>query len=248
MSFRTVAGKMLQCCGYCFITEDKHPLKTCAGCKGEQYCSKSCQRLHWPTHKPRCQINTSHAAAIQNADIRASNAAETGGTPQNPYDISFIELEDRMAKWCRYYNQPLKSAAIQGLQLPLDLTRAKDYMLVMKIELCAGAVALKASQSFAILEVGVLPLADAMQRENFWPGIVKQMAHWQEDHAKAGNTGQVVVVVVQYPLGVHLLRFWVSENVHHIPLLQNWEAMLRQDIARRRRISKGACLCCSNDV
>ncbi|KAG2031622.1 hypothetical protein BDR03DRAFT_972191 [Suillus americanus] len=39
-------------CSQCQVSLEK-PLK-CAKCKSVWYCSKECQKKHWPTHKPRC--------------------------------------------------------------------------------------------------------------------------------------------------------------------------------------------------
>ncbi|KAG2150703.1 uncharacterized protein EDB93DRAFT_330431 [Suillus bovinus] len=39
-------------CSQCQLALEK-PLK-CAKCKGVWYCSKECQKKHWPIHKPRC--------------------------------------------------------------------------------------------------------------------------------------------------------------------------------------------------
>ncbi|KAG1890860.1 hypothetical protein F4604DRAFT_1702769 [Suillus subluteus] len=39
-------------CSQCQMSLEK-PLK-CAKCKSVWYCSKECQKKHWPTHKPRC--------------------------------------------------------------------------------------------------------------------------------------------------------------------------------------------------
>ena len=44
--------------GYCYHCQDqkeRKDLKVCAGCRLSQYCSRSCQRCAWPTHKSSCE-------------------------------------------------------------------------------------------------------------------------------------------------------------------------------------------------
>ena len=50
-------------CGYCgkgnkihsAIYSSYSKLKTCKGCYNEYYCSKHCQKRHWPKHKEKCK-------------------------------------------------------------------------------------------------------------------------------------------------------------------------------------------------
>ena len=52
--FDTVATRPNQeQCAHCGMTSDK--LQTCSRCKDTKYCSKECQKAHFPTHKGPCK-------------------------------------------------------------------------------------------------------------------------------------------------------------------------------------------------
>lgn len=54
---RATPGPFHQRCGGCltYTTDPKKEFKRCAQCKGPAYCSKECQRKHWPAHKKVCE-------------------------------------------------------------------------------------------------------------------------------------------------------------------------------------------------
>lgn len=41
-------------CGWCGKAEEGEKLQLCTGCKNVFYCSRACQKLAWPDHKPVC--------------------------------------------------------------------------------------------------------------------------------------------------------------------------------------------------
>jgi hypothetical protein len=43
-----------QCCG---CQKYALEIKLCTACKQARYCSKECQREHWPAHKEECKKN-----------------------------------------------------------------------------------------------------------------------------------------------------------------------------------------------
>ncbi|GFH52353.1 hypothetical protein CTEN210_08829 [Chaetoceros tenuissimus] len=45
-------------CYNCMKTEKEVKLSSCSGCDGAEYCSKECQKAHWPKHKERCKHNS----------------------------------------------------------------------------------------------------------------------------------------------------------------------------------------------
>ena len=46
------------CCSYCRQKQAWNTLMVCNQCKIEQYCSRACQKAHWPIHKKTCHITT----------------------------------------------------------------------------------------------------------------------------------------------------------------------------------------------
>ena len=42
-------------CAYCDAIANKEPYKKCAKCRHAAYCSKDCQKKHWPVHKAVCK-------------------------------------------------------------------------------------------------------------------------------------------------------------------------------------------------
>ncbi len=49
---RSIAGKPITCCAYCFNSE---AASQCGTCHRVQYCDTYCQKNHWRTHKMSCK-------------------------------------------------------------------------------------------------------------------------------------------------------------------------------------------------
>jgi RNA polymerase-binding transcription factor DksA len=54
---KTIAKLVYRACSYCGGTDV--PTSKCSVCKTARYCGKSCQELHWPSHKSDCTLKIS---------------------------------------------------------------------------------------------------------------------------------------------------------------------------------------------
>jgi hypothetical protein len=56
---RTYPVPTLGVCGFCEETPDNAAMKLnrCAKCKAVTYCSRGCQKAHWPVHKQKCKTS-----------------------------------------------------------------------------------------------------------------------------------------------------------------------------------------------
>ncbi|TDL25983.1 hypothetical protein BD410DRAFT_895445 [Rickenella mellea] len=65
-------------CSRCGISERElvaqgRSLLRCARCKWTRYCSQTCQRDEWPTHKIKCIVNANTARALANDPTKHPN-------------------------------------------------------------------------------------------------------------------------------------------------------------------------------
>ncbi|KAJ7068732.1 hypothetical protein C8F01DRAFT_1119132 [Mycena amicta] len=55
----------------CLVCRKGGKLRQCAGCKTVQYCSRECQRSHWPLHKAHCSKSKEYSEDF--AALRSNN-------------------------------------------------------------------------------------------------------------------------------------------------------------------------------
>ncbi|KAL5477406.1 hypothetical protein EMCRGX_G024202 [Ephydatia muelleri] len=71
-------------CAYCDAIANKEPYKKCAKCKLAAYCSKDCQKKHWPVHKTVCK-SVPKESCSQETKAGASSFVTVKATTQNPF-------------------------------------------------------------------------------------------------------------------------------------------------------------------
>ena len=71
-------------CAYCDAIANKEPYKKCAKCKIAAYCSKDCQKKHWPVHKTVCKSAPKESCS-QKTKAGASSFVTVKATTQNPF-------------------------------------------------------------------------------------------------------------------------------------------------------------------
>lgn len=65
---RVVDGRIIEkMCKVCQVVNAK--LRHCGGCNSVYYCSKTCQKTHWPSHKAFCLVHSCHGPVKTGADM-----------------------------------------------------------------------------------------------------------------------------------------------------------------------------------
>lgn len=103
-------------CAYChrFQRCEFKRLQQCGRCHVVFYCSKECQKIHWPEHKIACKSTVTLDKHIE---------AKTG-IPHGYIDF---------VQWVEYYSTPMKNCMVAALNLPQYPHQERDSALVIHI-------------------------------------------------------------------------------------------------------------------
>ena len=83
-------------------------LKHCAQCKKVSYCSKSCQKSDWPTHKKICQDSGEKCEAVRHAAVERNTCVYCGSTSDTLkrcircQKVSYCDRKCQQADWSKH--------------------------------------------------------------------------------------------------------------------------------------------------
>ncbi|PON28887.1 hypothetical protein TGAM01_v201995 [Trichoderma gamsii] len=98
---------------WCFVC-DNQGARRCAKCKSARYCSTSCQKEDWPTHKIVCTSFTTHVASNRPTDDHFRVLLfPVDGKPEVIWHASEWHIDDQEDEW-DYRYQSFETRSILG--------------------------------------------------------------------------------------------------------------------------------------
>ena len=93
-------------CSYCGSASEN--LKHCTRCKKASYCSRSCQKSDWPTHKNICQDSEAKSEAVQ-AAAESRDACDYCGSTSDTLKrctrcmkVSYCDRQCQQTDWSKH--------------------------------------------------------------------------------------------------------------------------------------------------
>ncbi|KAJ7440560.1 hypothetical protein B0H11DRAFT_2352637 [Mycena galericulata] len=138
-------------CSHCLQTQRSHAAKLalCKSCGIDRYCSKECQKAHWPNHKAGCK-----AAKELRLDIAQRSGIE-------------LAMPDFHA-WLGYYDTPLKNCAIASMRLTEDPHRERKPIFHVQL-LHKGSSTLPVWDRFEVMGIQLRTPAEMPPDSMFRP-------------------------------------------------------------------------------
>lgn len=109
-------------CAWC---ASKETLKRCSRCKEVSYCSKTCQRTHWPDHKSSCKSNFAPSEPVEDTSVEDDALALLRSMPQASINRPSTDIVPSAAQ---------RTFDISELRLAIfSLLPARDLLRVQRV-------------------------------------------------------------------------------------------------------------------
>ncbi|TCD61266.1 hypothetical protein EIP91_008699 [Steccherinum ochraceum] len=98
---------------------DAVKLLRCNGCRTVQYCSRECQRTHWPMHRELC---------------KARKAQDVAQAQRQNEDPLLSRAKKEFPKWLRSENFANNEALVHSLDLQRDMSRHRTHISLRRMD------------------------------------------------------------------------------------------------------------------
>lgn len=186
--------------------------------------------LFHQSHKPSCNNNSDHAAALARADDEGIDF----GLPQG---LTISDFDQKLEKWVRFHNILLMAATIHALGLPRDIKRSRSYMLRVKVSYREdhGGVT---SKLFRLDDADVIDFDSARALGGVWPQSIEQLKSIREE-SEAQRRGSVAAVALECePLAMQVVPFGSLRDLSPLKIQKDWKEKLRRGIESGKKLTR----------
>ncbi|KAI0656435.1 hypothetical protein C8Q70DRAFT_1011720 [Cubamyces menziesii] len=221
-------------CNYCAITRDEKPLFQCGRCKAHMYCSRECQKADWQKHKFICETNT---AFFNHIEEQSNSLAGLMHRRTLVDGISLSEYNERIRKWVRFHNTTIMAVTTYALRLPEDETRARRYVLYIKLGPRPQAEHQGAAgKYFRVVDAEVLTCTEAAKRPSPWPESLEQLKIVQDAEEREGKGTVAVAMVECPPLAIQIVPFGQIKDMEGGKVYEGWKSFLMKWVEQGKKL------------
>lgn len=206
----------------------------CLGLSSRQ-CTSLTLTAGQKLHKPQCTVQE-HKAEL---DPVANNPLTRAiAEAQLPSGVTLHELDERLARWVKFHQTTMGSAAIHALGLPKDLARTKTHVLhlILSARTDHGD---RASKIFRVVDAKVYAITKARSRSLLWAVSLNNLDQMRKEGERVGAGTTTGVFIECPPLGVQVVPWGSLKNdISRWPLLPDWKNILQRDVENGKRFTR----------
>ncbi|OBZ67794.1 hypothetical protein A0H81_12085 [Grifola frondosa] len=197
---KSARRQFIQCQQCRKSSEHNHKLFKCTGCDVTLYCSRECQRKHWPSHKTRCRINQEQKSLFKEYDKRILEKATSSGA-DSPAPLLTTQLTDELRAFASKFRPLVFQAAFNALDIAnhcFAWQQLAFYVILERIPHVDPAS--RPWSRFRVLEAIALPYM-AMRMMKQWDNgmaetVIEQTLAQQREHLSVeGTIGTITIMI-----------------------------------------------------
>lgn len=217
-------------------------LFTCTGCNVATYCSRTCQKAHWPAHKSKCNFNQAQNSLLEALDeqVLSQSSASSDSSSRQPLPS---QLKEELHAFCAKFNPALFQAGYNAVDIVEHSMAWQQIVLgvfLERISDCSPTSRLWSRFRVTSAEpIPVLALQLMFGVEEMEP-FLRQKEQQERRDQENGHLGTISILMicscdhVSPPLVLHNAA-WVAFGAHSraaLDIADNWRETLITTVDR----------------